>query len=100
MVYREFMMEVLYALEPRIETKNTVIYRELEEINAVIFITNGTHEIGYEINGESKFILRYRNSNVIGAYAITFDKKSQFIHKTVTECHGFFIRRNKWKFLM
>ena len=86
MVYREFMMEVLYALEPRIETKNTVIYRELEEINAVIFITNGTHEIGYEVNGESKFI--------------PFDKKSQFIYKTVTECHGYFIRRNKWKNLM
>lgn len=76
MVYREFMMEVLYALEPRIEAKNTIMFRELEEINAVIFITNGTHEIGYEVNGESKFILRYRNSNVIGAYAITFDKKS------------------------
>jgi hypothetical protein len=41
----------LQALEPRFEKKNSIILDELDECNEVYFITNGTYEIGFSING-------------------------------------------------
>ena len=42
-------------------------------------------------------MLRYKNSNMIGAYGVTFDKRSEFIYKTATVCKGYFIRKKAWK---
>ena len=48
--YRNFMIDMLRLLQPRQEGGNVVIYKELDEINEVIFINSGTFEIGFEIN--------------------------------------------------
>ena len=45
------MMDILQALEPRLEPKNVILFNELEEVNEVLFFITGTHEIGYELNG-------------------------------------------------
>ena len=37
-----------------------------------------------------------RNRTVIGAYAVTFNKRSLFIYKTISEIRGYFIRRTNW----
>lgn len=44
------MIDMLRLLQPRQERANEMIYKELDEINEVIFINNGTFEIGFEIN--------------------------------------------------
>jgi len=90
------MMEVLSSLEPRYEDADCYLFKELEEVNEVIFFNKGVYEIGYEFNGEEKFKIRYKNSNLIGAYNVTFGKRSQYIYKTKTICNGWFIRRIKW----
>lgn len=94
------MIDILQALEPRCEHKETILINELDEQNEVIFFNNGTYEVGYEINRVKKYVLRYRNSNVIGAYPVTFNKRSIFIYKTVTECKGYSIRKFNWQKIM
>ena len=44
------MIDMLSSLEPRREAANVVIYDELDEVNEVIFINQGTYEIGFEMN--------------------------------------------------
>ena len=84
-------------LEPRREEKNTILLNELDEVNELIFFDNGTFEIGYEINRFSKFVLRFKNYKIIEAYGATFNKRSQFIYMTITDCKGYFIRKSGWQ---
>jgi len=72
-VYSNFMMELMYALEPIHTSANTILFNELEEVDEVLFYIKGIHEIGYELNSEKVFVLRYENSNPLGAYSVTFD---------------------------
>ena len=67
------MMDLLQALEPRVEAKNVILFDELEEVNEVLFFVNGVHEVGYELNGEKKYVLKFKNTTPIGAYGLTFD---------------------------
>ena len=78
------MIDMLSSLEPRREAANVVIYDELDEVNEVIFINQGTYEIGFEMNRIQNFVLRYKDSNVIGAYGVTFNQRTLFVYKTVT----------------
>jgi len=91
------MMDVMQSLEPRKEDKNTIIFNELEDINEIIFFCKGAYDIGYQLNTQHKYVLRYENSNPIGGYGVTFDQKAEFIYKTHTDCYGHFIRRANWK---
>lgn len=83
-------------LEPRLEQKNIVLVDELDEFNEVYFFNEGTYEIGFDINHQSYYILRYKNSNVIGAYGATFNTRALFKYKTYTNCTGFSIRKSNW----
>ena len=67
------MVTVLKSLEPIHEQKNTIIINELDEQNELLFYHNGQYAVGYEINRVKKFVLRFQNSNVIGAHACTFN---------------------------
>ena len=98
--YRNFMIDMLRLLQPRQERANVVIYKELDEINEIIFINSGMFEIGFEINRIATYVLRFKDCNVIGAYGVTFNKRTLFAYKTITACRGFFIRRNEWRGLM
>ena len=97
------MIGLLSILEPRREPANLVLFNELEEVNEVIFFIKGDYDVGFEINRESYFVIRYKNqqqANIIGAYGVTFNKRSKFIYKTATYCEGFFVRKTNWKTLI
>ena len=94
------MIEMLGQLEPRHEFKDVILFEEQDEVNEVIFFNNGTYEVGFEINRTKEMVLRYKNCNLIGAYGVTFNKRSHFVYKTFTDCEGFFIRREAWKGLI
>lgn len=80
------MVSLLRNLEPRIEQADTTLFSELDEVNEVLFFTNGIYKIGFEINHTKTYPLRFKNSNIIGSYGATFHEKSEFIYKTVTIC--------------
>jgi hypothetical protein len=96
--YAEFMKELLANLEPRREKAQTVLIEENEEWAEVLFFTKGSYCVGYELNRENHYVLLYRNATqILGMYGCTFDKRAQFVYKTVSSCEGFFIRRGNWK---
>ena len=102
-LYRNFMMRLLSMLEPRKENKNVTIYNELDEVNEVIFFNKGDYDVGFEINRERYFVVRYQNNesaNIIGAYGVTFNIRSKFIYRTASFCEGCSVRKTKWMTLM
>ena len=88
------------SLEPREEAAGVVLINELEDVNEVICFTHGTYEIGYDFNGEEQFKIRFKNSNMIGAFNLSFNQRSEYIYRTVTNCQGFFIRKRAWYDIM
>mmetsp|Transcript_24293 Transcript_24293/g.37503 ORF Transcript_24293/g.37503 Transcript_24293/m.37503 type:complete len:165 (+) Transcript_24293:1639-2133(+) len=98
--YRGFMMQVLSNLEPRQEKKDTILFSELAEFDEVIFFMKGSFDIGYSINMQAKFKLRFKMQNVIGAYGVTFYKRALFIYRTSSFCEGYFIRKANWLAIM
>ena len=61
----------------------------------VVYILNSFYHIGYSVNKQHYFKIKMKNQD-IGAYSITFNKKSSFIFKTNSVCEGFFIRKKNW----
>ena len=98
--YREFMLEVLTALEPRREENHRVLMYENEEVNEILFFNKGQYVVGFELNNVLYFMLKFKEQNLIGGYNITFNKRSLFVYKTTSVCEGFSIRRKNWKSIM
>jgi hypothetical protein len=40
-VYHNFMMDILRTLEPRQEDPNTYLFKELDDVNEVLFFNKG-----------------------------------------------------------
>lgn len=95
-IYREFMISILCNLEPRREKRGAILFEELEEIAEIFFVSQGTIDIGYEINRQRKFVLRQTDKLVIGAYNCCFNTRSLFIFKCKSESSGYFIRKQNW----
>lgn len=98
--YQTMMLEILGRLEPRKFDAHETIYFELDEVNEIIFIETGEYNIGYEVNKIEKFKMRLGPNTVIGAFNICFNKRQIFIHRTHSECAGFYIRKKYWKKIM
>jgi len=94
--YREFMLKFLQCLEPRFESRGTILLDELEECNEIIFVYKGSVVVGYEINKVKKYCIRYQDRCVIGAYGVAFNNRSCCIYTALTNVHGYFIRKEKW----
>jgi len=102
-------------LEPIKFNYNHIIYDELEEVTHIIFIQKGIFDVGFDINGQKHYVLRYKNfvvdysitdklqhnaGEIIGDYNITYQKASRFIYKTRSQCEGFQIRRKNWNSIL
>ena len=97
------MMQFLSNLEPRREDPGVIIADELDEFNEVLFFTKGEYHVGFTINRETTYVLRFTcdnedstQGNMIGAYNITFQKRSLFVYRTESECQGYQIRQSNW----
>ena len=77
-----------------------IILDELDEVNEVLFFHAGAVDIGFEINHFKQFVLRLSKDIIIGAYNLSFNKRTRFIYKSKSYCSGFSIRRSNWKHLM
>jgi len=62
------------------EEANHMLYEELDEFNEVIFVMKGFYKVGYSINNKYEFLPEKQCKNVIGAYGVTFSKRSLFIY--------------------
>jgi hypothetical protein len=98
--FRNFMSELLTKLEPWFEKKHTILVDEVAELNEITFVSKGSIVIGYEINKQKKYCIKFKNNCVVGAFECTFNRRSSFIYTCLTECKGFFIRKNQWHSLI
>ena len=98
--YRGFMTGMLTSLEPRQELKHTIFADELDEVCEINFITKGQVVVGYEINKQKRYCIKFIDCVVIGAYECEFDKRSSHIYTALTNCEGLFIRKSNWSGLM
>ena len=90
------MIEILQNLEPRFESKDTVLFLELDEIHEVIFVEQGKVDVGFELNRRRKFAIRFTDKVMIGSYNCTFNKKTLFVYRCFTDICGYIIRKAKW----
>lgn len=98
------MIKLLQALEPRSFKKADIIYRDLEEVEEVIFVTRGEFAIGYTINNQEYLALKMRERNVIGDMSILFRRRSEFLYRSLShiDCqairkHAFYEILDKYK---
>lgn len=83
-------------LESRYEPKRTVIFHELDEFGEIIFVYKGSTVIGYEINKQQRYCIKFVDNCVIGAYGVTFNQRSAFIYTAMTNIHAFTVRKRNW----
>ena len=94
--YRFFMLGLLQNFEPRLEPKGSIIYKELEEIQEVLFQESGAIDIGFEVNRVTKYCLRLKKGTIIGAYNCTENKRMLFTFRSASDVHGFMVRKHTW----
>ena len=66
------MISILLNLEPCIMHKRVVLLGELEECNQVLFIGKGKVVVGYELNNQKRYCVRFNHRSVVGAYEMAF----------------------------
>ena len=95
-LYMNFIMQFLRILEPIYYKPGEIIYNELENIDIIIFFTDGNIDVGYEINREIKYKLRFTGTIQIGGFECTHNRRCQVIYKSQRSSSGYFIRRRNW----
>ena len=99
-IYSLFMIEFLRATEPRREPIGIQLYLENEQIEEVIFFSEGSIDIGIRHKGKYGLLCEKQKNIVIGDHDCTFDHLSNFTYLTREECHGIFVRKRHWKELL
>jgi hypothetical protein len=74
------MITLLGHLEPRCEPSGTVLYKTIDEVDEIFFIEKGSVDIGFEVNRDTKFIIRLVRGGVIGIYNLTYNCKTLFLY--------------------
>ena len=90
------MKSILNNLEPLQYNKKQHILEEFDDVNEILFVSSGKVVIGYDINRTKKYCLQFQDKVVIGAYEITFNKKSNFNYTALSHVSGYFIRKSNW----
>ena len=70
-IYQEFMICVFQSLSPVQYEGGKILYTELDDINNIQFITQGSYDIGYQINKNNHWKIRRFKGSVIGMYEVT-----------------------------
>ena len=52
---------------------NLIIIDEMDEMIEIFFVDKGSIIIGYEINKQKKYCIKYTDKCVIGAFGVTFN---------------------------
>lgn len=72
------------------------LYKELDDVNEIIFVEDGSVDCGYEINRKEKYVIRFFRS-IFGMYECSFNRRCNYIYRANDPCDGYFVRRREWK---
>lgn len=56
----------------------------------------GCYYVGFSLNRQYFYPLKQMMGTAIGLFGATFNKRSEFIYKTISHVESFFIRKVKW----
>ena len=93
------MLSILENLEPRFEEKGSYLF-DGHEVREVIFIQQGKVDVGYMYNDKEKYVLRYQDATVLGAYNCTYNRDTEYIYRCPAKSSGFFIPKVNWNEIM
>lgn len=70
------MQYIFLALEPIRYKKGTRITKELEEVGVINFISDGEIHVGFEINKQEIYTMRFNKFSINGAFDVTYKQRS------------------------
>ena len=71
--YKDFMIKLLYSLEPRFIKRRETILDEFDECREIIFVMQGSVVVGYEINKVKLYCMKYKDKCIIGDFGLTYN---------------------------
>lgn len=95
-VYREFMVSILRNIKPRYAHKGEVMLRPLMSVDEVIFIEQGSIDIGFVLNDTPKNVVRLREGGVIGVFNVTFNVKTRFLYTCTYDAKLYGVNKSDW----
>ena len=93
----KFIITFLGYLEPINFKRGQIILNELDSVNQLYMFTESCIDVGYDINRQIKYKIRFRGSLIIGGFECSFHRRSQQIYKAQMESTGYMIRKRNWK---
>jgi hypothetical protein len=94
-IYQDLMLMILENLEPRFESKGSYLF-DNREVREVLFINKGKVDVGYMYNDKEKFVIRYEDATVFGAYNCSYNQSTDFIFFARSDCYGYSISKKNW----
>jgi hypothetical protein len=95
--YQSFMVHFMQKLETIYIQKDQVILGELEDVQTVTFMAEGSVDLGYDINRVTKYVTRLTGSLQLGCFECSYNRRCQLIYKASRSCdYAHFIRKKTW----
>ena len=94
--YQDFMISIIKALKPRICFDKETIYEEHKDLDEVLLFESGNYDLGYEVDGKIMYKLRFKQRTGIGAFYVTFCKRTMFFCRSHGDCKGYSIFKRNW----
>ena len=63
----------------------------------MIFVTKGSHDVGYTLNMKERWAIRRLSGTVIGGFECCYDKRSQFKIRAKTYLEGQALHKKYWR---
>ena len=57
----------------------------------------GKYRVGYEVNRKETLKIQFTKGSKIGAFECSYDKRSIYVYRAVTDVEGFFMFKKNWK---
>jgi len=86
------MMRILTNLAPRHCNAGHILFEENDEVNEIIFVSKGEVDVGYTINGQTTYALRFINKIMVAAYNATYNFRTVATYKCHTDIYGYSIK--------
>jgi hypothetical protein len=77
--------------------QGSIIIDELDVCDEIIFCQKGEVYLGYEINKQKKYCIKYLSGCIIGAFGCTFNQRSIYVAYANSNCDCSFIRKTNWQ---
>lgn len=71
------------------------ILQELDEVSIIYFIEKGEIDFGYEINKQSRWVIRIPKA-IVGMYEVIYEKRCYFQVRAHQHCKGYFIKKQEF----